>query len=380
MRAAALIAWAKKIRPEWEVEVFRPLEGTGRLYRFGVELYNWIQRNGPYLHHLYFNYLEWAGMCSRPAKILGKERFQEEIRLRNPDVVLSVHGTLNHGYMDLVRECLGNRVVCGTYCGELFGGYGFSKHWVNPELDFFLGAMPETQEAAKRLKMSDERAKVGGFLLRPRFYLPLATREEAKTRLVKEFGFRSDRFTVMLATGAQGAQNHLSFLNAMRKAGLDVQVLALCGRSELNREKIKTWSREFPDFAVCGVGYVEDMLSLMHACDVVVARGGTGTTSETILAGVPLIVNGMGGIMPQEWITVKFLRKHGIGLVARRPSRLVVALRQLLEDKSYRQKMVETIHGLRPEGTPEQILSFIEETWQKKQNSLGGETGKSLLA
>ena len=60
------------------------------------------------------------------------------------------------------------------------------------------------------------------------------------------------------------------------------------------------------------LGYRDDMFELMQIADAVVARPGTGTTSEAIMAGCPLLLNTLGGIMPQEWITVKYLRSHGI--------------------------------------------------------------------
>ena len=77
----------------------------------------------------------------------------------------------NHGYFEAARAFLGrDRVRCVTYCGELAGGYGFSRNWVNPEADLFIGPVAETCEAAIALGMPKEKTKVGGFLLRPEFY------------------------------------------------------------------------------------------------------------------------------------------------------------------------------------------------------------------
>ncbi len=55
MRARSLRQWAARERPGWTVEIQEVLEATHGLYRFGVELYNVIQRSSPRLHHLYFN-------------------------------------------------------------------------------------------------------------------------------------------------------------------------------------------------------------------------------------------------------------------------------------------------------------------------------------
>ena len=75
MRAEALKAWAESNEGKkynFEVSVHSTLESTHPLYAFGVKLYNFIQKRSPYLHHLYFNYLELVSMHRNKEKILGK--------------------------------------------------------------------------------------------------------------------------------------------------------------------------------------------------------------------------------------------------------------------------------------------------------------------
>ena len=46
-----------------EIQIHKCLENTHGLYRFGVGLYNRIQRYLPWAHHVYFNFLEVAAPC-----------------------------------------------------------------------------------------------------------------------------------------------------------------------------------------------------------------------------------------------------------------------------------------------------------------------------
>src|SRR5471032_2902479 len=181
-RARAFAAWARRERDlGLEVVIHQALEQTHGLYRFGVGLYNWIQRTAPRLHHIYFNFLEVAGACKSPAWMLGVERFRAVLREHRSEVVLSVHGSLNHGFFAVARDTLREAPPrCVTYCGELFGGYGFSRHWVNPRADLFIGAVAETVAAARGHGMPEDRARIGGFLLDPAFYAPRM--EEAARR------------------------------------------------------------------------------------------------------------------------------------------------------------------------------------------------------
>lgn len=178
MRAASFRRWAERLT-DWDVEILQALEDTHPVYRFGVDLYNWIQRTWPVLHHVYYNYLELVGTVKTGDRILGAEGFRQKVRALAPDLVVSTMDHLNHGFFDLARRERGDAVRCVTYCGELFGGYGFSRHWVNPEADLFIAAVSEIEAAARHLGMPAERVTTGGFLLHPDFWEAPPSRRNA---------------------------------------------------------------------------------------------------------------------------------------------------------------------------------------------------------
>ena len=146
----------------------------------------------------------------------------------------------------------------------------------------------------------------------------------------------------------------------MERKGVDAQVLALCGKSEKTLEEIKKFSAKL-NFPVRALGYTGEMAKILRAASAIVARPGTGTTSEAILSNCPVIFNGLGGVMPQEWITLKYCRSHGLGDTVYRaeelPSIVIDWMRepQKLEEK--RQLMMK----IRPENTPRAILKKLLE-------------------
>ena len=234
MRANSFVHWTREAYGRAaanDIQIHKCLENTHPLYKFGVGLYNRIQRHAPWAHHVYFNFLEVAGLHYSSKRLLGTDRFRAILDHVRPRVILSTHGSLNHGFFDLARQHMGrDNVRCVTYCGELFGKYGFSRHWVNPDADLFVGAVPETVAMARRLGMPADKAMVGGFLLNPSFYRPPLTSEERAT-FMQQLDLDPERFTLLLSTGEHGANNHLAFLEAMRKRKprRDLQVIALCG-------------------------------------------------------------------------------------------------------------------------------------------------------
>ncbi|MFH1067559.1 MAG: glycosyltransferase [bacterium] len=359
MRARALREWAARAA-DAEAVVHQALEDAHGLYRFGVGFYNFIQKNCPALHHVYFNFLEVAGMCRSSRRMLGKKKFQRVLKETRPDVIVSVHGTLNHGFFELARAVLKD-VKCVTYCGELFGGYGFSKHWVNPQADLFIGAVDETCQAAADWGMPLERIWSGGFLLRPAFWAGSWREQERDQFVEKELGFDPRQFLLVLGTGAMGANCHLRFLNALWKAGVRSQVLALCGRSKRTLAEVKGWARLHSGFPVKAMAYTDDMPRILGAASAIVARPGTGTTSEAILSGCPLIFNGLGGVMPQEGITVKFCRKYGLGQMARRARDLPVIVAEWMRHPERLEEIRRRMAEIRPKNHPLNIFEKLAE-------------------
>ena len=109
----------------------------------------------PWAHHVYFNFLEVAGLHYSRRRLLGTERFRailDHVRPRRGPAPRTARSTTASSISPVSTSGAQN-VRCVTYCGELFGQYGFSRHWVNPRADLFVGAVPETVAMARTLGM-----------------------------------------------------------------------------------------------------------------------------------------------------------------------------------------------------------------------------------
>jgi len=324
MRARAFQEWAQASNDgERSVYIERPLEHSHEFYAFGVWLYNRIQRWAPILHHVYFNFLEIVPIV-RTSKPLGAHKYRQVLEKLQPDVLVSVHDSLNHVFFEYAREVLGRENVrCVTYCGELSDGYGFSRHWVNPAADLFIGAVPETCEAAVRLGMPRGQTRLGGFLLRRFFYDEGLSSETVRTTFYEDVLQLDPReFTLLLSASSRGAHNHVRFLEALKQSGLDVQVVLLCGKLPVAAREVSAWAKANPGAKVRLMPHNSNIGQLMRSVSAICARPGTGTTSEAIASGCPLLLNCLGGIMPQERITVKFCQKHHVAQLIRTPGEL----------------------------------------------------------
>jgi processive 1,2-diacylglycerol beta-glucosyltransferase len=323
-----------------------------------VGFYNWIQRHAPWLHHLYFNFLEVTAPCRSARRLLGKKNFEAALEEFQPDVLLSVHPSLNHGYFEQART-VRKKIRCVTYCGELFGGYGFSRHWANPAADLFIGAVAETGAAAAARGVPAAKIETRGFLLRPPFYEAAPSPDFRRHYIVNELQFDPDQFILLLSASSRGANNHLRFLEAIRRAGLDVQIVILCGKSSAVERQVQNWSPENSKLRLRILPHNTNVARLLRCVSAMVARPGTGATSEAILSECPILLNCLGGAMPQEWITVKYCRRHQLGETLHQPSDLTRIVAGWQKNPAARRAVQERMRAIRPPGHPRDILRVV---------------------
>jgi processive 1,2-diacylglycerol beta-glucosyltransferase len=136
---------------------------------------------------------------------------------------------------------------------------------------------------------------------------PAGRRDFRRHRL----GLDPDRFTVFLATGGNGANNHLVLLATLLPHADRVQAVVICGRNRETHHELLHWRAEHPELGCFLEGYSDSVHLLLQASDAVVTRGGTTTCAKALHFGCPIVFNAFGGIMPQEELTWKFFRNGG---------------------------------------------------------------------
>jgi processive 1,2-diacylglycerol beta-glucosyltransferase len=124
----------------------------------------------------------------------------------------------------------------------------------------------------------------------------------------KRLGLNPDKFTVFLATGGNGANNHFDLLPALLKHADRVQAIVICGKNKESYNDLVHWRATHPEFDCHIEGYSEIVHLHMQASDAIVTRGGTTTCAKALHFKCPIIFNAFGGIMPQEELTWKFFR------------------------------------------------------------------------
>jgi processive 1,2-diacylglycerol beta-glucosyltransferase len=313
-RAEAFAEWCFQLyRHDVDVRIERMLEKSSVVNRSGVNIYNWIQQHAPFLHKLFYSIVELLSFINRSSVHLGRRYFLQVLREYKPHLIFSVHDCLNRGYFQLARATLGaEKVRCATYCGEFSGGWGYSRNWIEPTVDLYVSRTPTARDFAVKKGIPPERALVRGYLMLPRAHLEVIPPEERGRFREKQLGLRPDLFTVFLATGGNGANNHFDLLPELVKHADRCQAIVICGRNKDTYNELVHWRANHPEFNCHLDGFSEIVHLLMQVSDVIVTRGGTTTCAKALHFRCPILFNAFGGIMPQEQLTWKFFR-NGAG-------------------------------------------------------------------
>lgn len=309
-RARAFAEWCFELyRHDVDVRIEQMLEKSSRMFGWGVDFYNWIQKKSPWMHKAFFLFVELLSLINRRSVKWGRRYYERVLREYQPHLVFSVHDCLNRGYFQVARKVLGaDKVRCATYCGEFSGGFGYSVNWVEPSADLYISRTSTARDYAVKLGMPPERTRVRGYLMQPRQHLGLLDAEARRAYRVNELDLEPDRFTVFLATGGNGANNHLELLPKLLPHAGRLQVVVICGRNLEAYNDVIHWRTEHPELDCFVAGFSEEVHLLMQASDVVITRGGTTTCAKALHFRCPIIFNAIGGIMPQEELTIKFFR------------------------------------------------------------------------
>lgn len=313
-RAEAFAEWCFQLyRHDVDVRIEQMLEKSSVVNRSGVNLYNQIQRSAPWLHKVFYMLVEMLSVLNRQRVLFGAGYYAQVLREYRPHLVFSVHDCLNRGYFQMARRILGNdKVRCATYCGEFSGGWGYSRNWIERSVDLYFSRTPTARDYAVKCGIPAEKAKVRGYLMMPRAHLEVLSANERRAFREKKLGLRPDLFTVFLATGGNGANNHFELLPALLRHADRVQAIVICGRNKQAYNELIHWRANHPEFNCYIEGFSAVVHLLMQASDVIVTRGGTTTCAKALHFRCPIIFNAFGGIMPQEELTWKFFR-NGAG-------------------------------------------------------------------
>jgi 1,2-diacylglycerol 3-beta-galactosyltransferase len=314
--------------------------GRRSIFDDATRLYNPVLRHAPWLYGIVYKISDRKHVYSTLAKqveLLDAPKIKRTLAAAKPDVIVSIHPLTNRPLIR-ARASLGWDVPIVAIVTELVTVH---RSWVDPAIDYYTTATPETQAAVLGLGADPRRVFQVGLPVDERF----GSVEESPSAIRRRYGLDPRRFTVLLSGGGEGAGGLSRVLMAADRAGFDAQFMVVCGRNSSLKKRLESRHLTIGNKIF---GFVDNMHELVHACDVVVTKGGPGSISEALAGKRPVLLT---AITPgQEEGNDHFVERHGVGLAPRSTAGLVEALRMLAAHPDARARLSRNAERLsRPE-------------------------------
>lgn len=260
--------------------------------------------------------------------VLSSRKLNEAFDEYDPDLVISVHPVMQQTPINILKartkKAGAKPVPFATVVTDLTRCH---NTWFHPKVDRCFVPTEEMRQQAKSLGLKDQQLVVHGLPIRPVFSQTLPSR----TKLRKMLGINVTKKTALLVGGGEGMGNLEKTLKALSKHNVDCQVVVICGRNQKLMSKLVAteWA---PNMEVVVRGFVDNMHQWMGAADCIITKAGPGTIAESLICGLPIILNGF--VPCQEAGNVAYVTDNGVGAFERKPDRIAATVEEWFGEKA----------------------------------------------
>lgn len=225
---------------------------------------------------------------------------------QKPDIIICTHGFVAFT-LEKVRKKYRQNFTLITLGTDPLSSHIFSE--LLQHQDHYIVASEYPRNRLIRAGISPEKITLLPFPIDRRFTLQHTPDQKIST----ELGVDPTRKTLLVSFGGQGVGNIEAYINALITAERALNVIIVCGRNEVLRQKI---SNQF-SFGKTGktniipLGFVDNMPDLVALSDFCFIKPGPSTTFENMIMQKPIIFYESAAHI--EDTQVKFAQAHGIG-------------------------------------------------------------------
>ena len=254
----------------------------------------------------------------------GQVRLLKEFWAKSkPDLVVSLIPNFNRALLES-----SNGVPLVTILTD-FADYP-PHFWIEQQEQFLICGTDRAVQQARELGYPAERIfRASGMILRPGFYTPVAaSREEGRRSL----GLDANRPTGLVLFGGEGSAAMIDIVKTAGKSGLNLQLIAICGKNQKLLRRMQEIRVGFPIFVE---GFTNEIPRYMHLSDFFIGKPGPGSISEALAMKLPVVVERNSWTLPQERYNTEWIREKQVGVVLKSFRSIDRGLRELLDPVNF---------------------------------------------
>ena len=218
--------------------------------------------------------------------------------------------------------------------------------WFDRGVDLCFVPTEETREFGSRRGLAPHQLILRGLPIRPAFRKHQASKVKLRQRLNLSRGLD----TVLVVGGGDGMGPVEATCEALDRAmGTRCQLVVICGRNRKLAAKLNKASRGWA-CKTAVLGFVSNMHEWMTACDCIVTKAGPGTIAESLVCGLPIMLNNF--IPCQEAGNVSWVIENGVGDYSSDPEVVATKVAEWFGQRHVLQRMSRKALALsKPEAT-----------------------------
>lgn len=209
-----------------------------------------------------------------------------------------------------------------------FAVHGF---WIHERVDRYVVATEALRDAVMARGIAKEAIAVTGIPVRREF----GHRNESQATVRERLNLPTDRRIVLLMGGGLGIAPIEAMISALQPMREVFAAVVLAGRNTRAARRLSEAAEKL-DFPVRALGFVDNVYDYMHAADVLVTKPGGLSTSEALVAQLPMVL--CRPLPGQEERNARVLVESGAAVRARNVEELPVLVETLLRDRTRRER------------------------------------------
>ena len=273
----------------------------------------------------------------------------------HPDVVVCTHAFPCGVMAEYKREFADAPPVVGVVTDFVVHPF-----WIHRNIDKYAVATSAMRQTLVSRGVAAPRVQVTGIPIDCRF-----AQATSKRRARQLIGVAPDVTTLLLMGGGLGIGPLEKALIAMDALDAQVQIVVVVGKNQSLERRLREVARNLRH-RVKVAGFVQNVYDYMRATDVLVSKPGGLTSSEALVAELPII---MWRPLPgQEERNTRYLEERGVGIRVERSRELTDALEELLDSPATLEKMRRNARSLAHPQSAQAAASIIEGLWARRRS------------
>jgi 1,2-diacylglycerol 3-beta-galactosyltransferase len=218
--------------------------------------------------------------------------------------------------------------------------------WIEQQPQYLICGTEHAYRQALQLGHTPDRVfRTSGMILNPRFYeQDPVDRKSGRAAL----GLDPDKPTAMIMFGGEGSGAMLPMVERLDRSGLDLQIIAICGKNHKLEAAMKAMPHRIPLHVE---GFTGEVPKFMQLSDFFIGKPGPGSISEAVAMGLPVIIESNSWTLPQERYNADWVRETGVGIAVHHfKAEIVEAVKTMLD--------------------PEQRFEFLKQVSRQKNRAV----------